>query len=139
MARAQLLAAYPPSSDDLSTRVLAVVSVYGTRDGLAGPEKIAPSRALALAVIAAHQEPIPQILYSAAWERAVRDQLSQHPAVDLIAEAPDLPAIAGALQRMISDPVDREYFVTWPILEQAHRTAGGWRIRFAVRAPGSQS
>lgn len=100
---------------------------------------ITPSRALAIAVIAAHQEPVPQILYGAAWERAVRDQLSQHAAVDLIAEATDLPAIAGALQRMISDPVDREYFVTWPILEQARRARSGWRIRFAVRAPGSQS
>lgn len=41
-----LWAAYPPSSDDLSTHALAVVSIYGTRDGLAGPEKIAPTRAL---------------------------------------------------------------------------------------------
>lgn len=41
-----LWAAYPPSSDDLSRQALAVVSVYGTRDGLAGPEEIAPSRAL---------------------------------------------------------------------------------------------
>jgi hypothetical protein len=41
-----LWAAYPPSSDDLSGEALKVVSVYGTRDGLAGPEKIAPYRAL---------------------------------------------------------------------------------------------
>lgn len=41
-----LWAAYPPEGDDLSRRALAVVSVYGTRDGLAGPEAIAPSRAL---------------------------------------------------------------------------------------------
>src|SRR5205085_11344268 len=41
-----LWAAYPPSSDDLAGSGLQVVSIYGTRDGLAGPEKIAPSRAL---------------------------------------------------------------------------------------------
>ncbi len=41
-----LWAAYPPASDDLSQRALQVISIYGTRDGLAGPEAIAPSRAL---------------------------------------------------------------------------------------------
>lgn len=41
-----LWAAYPASSDDLSGRQLAVSSVYGTRDGLATPDKIAASRPL---------------------------------------------------------------------------------------------
>jgi S-formylglutathione hydrolase FrmB len=39
-----LWAAYPAESDDLSTRDLAVVSIYGTRDGLATPDKIEASR-----------------------------------------------------------------------------------------------
>lgn len=41
-----LWAAYPAESDDLSGRDLAVVSIYGTRDGLATPEKIDDSRPL---------------------------------------------------------------------------------------------
>jgi len=41
-----LWAAYPATSDDLSARDLAVVSIYGTRDGLATEEKIAASRPL---------------------------------------------------------------------------------------------
>lgn len=41
-----LWAAYPPESDNLVPLALKVVSIYGTRDGLAGPEAIAPSRAL---------------------------------------------------------------------------------------------
>jgi len=41
-----LWASYPAGSDDLSDRNLAVVSIYGTRDGLASEEKIAPSQAL---------------------------------------------------------------------------------------------
>ena len=41
-----LWAAYPPASDNLSQTDLQVVSIYGTRDGLAGPEDIAPSRNL---------------------------------------------------------------------------------------------
>jgi len=41
-----LWAAYPASTDDLSGRTLAVVSVYGTLDGLATGDKIAASRPL---------------------------------------------------------------------------------------------
>ena len=41
-----LWAAYPSGSDDLSRSALHVVSIYGTRDGLATPAKIAASRAL---------------------------------------------------------------------------------------------
>lgn len=41
-----LLAAYPAASDDLSAMELPITSVYGTRDGLATPEKIAASSAL---------------------------------------------------------------------------------------------
>ena len=41
-----LWAAYPAESDDLSEYDLAIVSVYGTRDGLATPEKIDDSRPL---------------------------------------------------------------------------------------------
>ncbi|MFO7696298.1 MAG: alpha/beta hydrolase [Anaerolineae bacterium] len=41
-----LWAAYPAASNDLSVRDLPVVSLYGTRDGLATPDKIAASRAL---------------------------------------------------------------------------------------------
>jgi hypothetical protein len=41
-----LWASYPAASDDLSARELAVVSVYGTRDGLATEEEIAASRPL---------------------------------------------------------------------------------------------
>lgn len=41
-----LWAAYPASSDDLSGKNLAVVSISGTRDGLATPDKIAASRPL---------------------------------------------------------------------------------------------
>jgi len=41
-----LWAAYPAESDDLSERDLSVVSIFGTRDGLATPEKIEASRPL---------------------------------------------------------------------------------------------
>jgi pimeloyl-ACP methyl ester carboxylesterase len=41
-----LWAAYPASDNSLAGRDLAVVSVYGTRDGLATPDKIAASRPL---------------------------------------------------------------------------------------------
>lgn len=41
-----LWAAYPAESDDLSQRELEVVSIYGTRDGLATTEKIEASRPL---------------------------------------------------------------------------------------------
>jgi hypothetical protein len=41
-----LLAAYPASSDNLSSLDLAVVSIFGTQDGLATAEKIDASRAL---------------------------------------------------------------------------------------------
>jgi hypothetical protein len=41
-----LWAAYPAESDDLSGQDLAVVSIYGTRDGLATPDKIDASRPL---------------------------------------------------------------------------------------------
>jgi len=41
-----LWASYPAASDDLSARELAVVSISGTRDGLATKEKIAASRPL---------------------------------------------------------------------------------------------
>lgn len=41
-----LWAAYPAESDDLAGRELAVTSIYGTRDGLATPDKIAASRPL---------------------------------------------------------------------------------------------
>ena len=41
-----LWASYPAATDDLSMRGLAVVSVYGTRDGLATGPKIEASRAL---------------------------------------------------------------------------------------------
>jgi hypothetical protein len=41
-----LWASYPAASDDLSARGLEVVSIYGTRDGLATEEKIAASRPL---------------------------------------------------------------------------------------------
>lgn len=41
-----LWAAYPAGSDDLSNHQLAAVSIYGTRDGLATPDKIDASRPL---------------------------------------------------------------------------------------------
>lgn len=41
-----LWAAYPASGDDLSTRALAVASIYGTLDGLATLDKIDASRPL---------------------------------------------------------------------------------------------
>ena len=41
-----LLASYPADSDSLAGSSLAVVSIYGTLDGLATPEKIDHSRAL---------------------------------------------------------------------------------------------
>ena len=41
-----LWASYPAGSDDLSGQDLAVVSIYGTRDGLATPEKVEASRPL---------------------------------------------------------------------------------------------
>jgi pimeloyl-ACP methyl ester carboxylesterase len=41
-----LWAAYPGASDDLSDSQLDVVSIYGTRDGLATPDKIDASRQL---------------------------------------------------------------------------------------------
>jgi len=41
-----LWASYPAASDDLSARELVVVSIYGTRDGLATEEKMAASRPL---------------------------------------------------------------------------------------------
>jgi len=41
-----LWAAYPAESDDLSGQDLAVTTIYGTRDGLATPEKIIASRPL---------------------------------------------------------------------------------------------
>jgi hypothetical protein len=41
-----LWAAYPPSGDDLSERDLKVVSIYGTRDGLATEAEIDASRSL---------------------------------------------------------------------------------------------
>jgi dienelactone hydrolase len=41
-----LWAAYPASTDDLSSHSLAVTSIYGTRDGLATGDKIAASRPL---------------------------------------------------------------------------------------------
>jgi len=41
-----LWASYPATSDDLSARELAVVSIYGTRDGLATEEEIAASHPL---------------------------------------------------------------------------------------------
>jgi hypothetical protein len=41
-----LWASYPSASDDLSARELAVVSIYGTHDGLATEEEIAASRPL---------------------------------------------------------------------------------------------
>ena len=41
-----LWASYPAASYDLSARELAVVSIYGTRDGLATEEEIAASRPL---------------------------------------------------------------------------------------------
>ena len=41
-----LWASYPAASDDLSARELAVVSIYGTRDGRATEEKIATLRPL---------------------------------------------------------------------------------------------
>jgi pimeloyl-ACP methyl ester carboxylesterase len=40
-----LWAAYPAQGDDLSARELAVLSVYGTRDGVASPAEIDASRA----------------------------------------------------------------------------------------------
>jgi hypothetical protein len=41
-----LWAAYPAARDDLSDYQLAAVSIYGTRDGLAAPDKIDASRQL---------------------------------------------------------------------------------------------
>jgi pimeloyl-ACP methyl ester carboxylesterase len=41
-----LWAAYPAASDELSDYQLAAVSIYGTRDGLATPDKIDASRQL---------------------------------------------------------------------------------------------
>lgn len=41
-----LWAAYPAGSNDLSQFELAVVSIFGTRDGLATPDKISASRSL---------------------------------------------------------------------------------------------
>jgi hypothetical protein len=41
-----LWASYPAASDNLSAQELAVVSIYGTRDGLTTEEKIAASRPL---------------------------------------------------------------------------------------------
>jgi pimeloyl-ACP methyl ester carboxylesterase len=41
-----MLAAYPPEGNDLSTHNLKVISIYGTRDGLAKPEKVLAAEAL---------------------------------------------------------------------------------------------
>ncbi|MGC9399477.1 MAG: alpha/beta hydrolase [Anaerolineae bacterium] len=41
-----LWASYPAESNDLSARDVAVVSIYGSRDGLATPEKVSASRDL---------------------------------------------------------------------------------------------
>ena len=41
-----LWASYPAESNDLSARDVAVVSVYGSRDGLATPEKVTASEDL---------------------------------------------------------------------------------------------
>jgi pimeloyl-ACP methyl ester carboxylesterase len=41
-----LWAAYPASTDDLSSQDVRVTSIYGTRDGLATGDKIAASRPL---------------------------------------------------------------------------------------------
>lgn len=41
-----LWASYPPEGADLSGRELEVVSIYGTRDGLASPEEVLSARSL---------------------------------------------------------------------------------------------
>ncbi len=41
-----LWASYPAESNDLSARDVAVVSVYGSRDGLATPEEVTASKDL---------------------------------------------------------------------------------------------
>ncbi|MEO5950920.1 MAG: alpha/beta fold hydrolase [Chloroflexia bacterium] len=41
-----LLAAYPPDSDDMSQQDISVISIYGTLDGLATPDKIKATKKL---------------------------------------------------------------------------------------------
>lgn len=96
-----------------------------------------PSRYLALAALAARQAPAPTVDFAVGWETQVRDLLMRRQAVDLLADATALPTIAAAIQHLIADPVDRDYFVTWPTLERVTREADRWRFRFAVRAPGA--
>jgi hypothetical protein len=94
---------------------------------------IRPSRELSLRWISIGQQPVAKVNVEPGWEDALKLLLRTHDRVDIVASDNDLASVGHQLQVLVTEPMDRDYVMVWPILGGTYREESSWRMRVEVR------
>lgn len=95
-----------------------------------------PSRELSLQWIAKKLPAVTQLGVAEGWAEELKILLRTEDRVDVLAAASDLPEVGRTLQALVTEPMDRDYVMVWPILGAVGREGDCWRLRVELRGMG---
>lgn len=97
---------------------------------------VMPSRELSLQWLAPHGSDVAALTTGPGWIDKLRALLRTHDRLDILAPDADLAEVGQTLQALVTEPMDRDYVMVWPILGAVKRDGEMWRLRVELRGMG---
>ena len=95
-----------------------------------------PSRDLSLQWLAPYRPEVAEVSVQKGWTEELKALLHTHDRVDVLAANSELPEAGQMLQALVTEPMDRDYVMVWPILGAVRRDGDQWRLRVEIRSMG---
>lgn len=95
------------------------------------------SRRLVLDYSGCANDKPPMIHCGPEWLEGLYSALKHHDVVILFVPYPQLNGVAYSLQSIVTNPVEREYFLTWPRIRKIQKHPEGWQLEICLQEGGN--
>lgn len=95
-----------------------------------------PSRELTKQWICESAPPVATVDVGPGWTTTLQALLAVEDSVHVLCSSEAVEDVAGTLQSLLANPLERDYLQVWPIISAVHRTENGWRVSVEIRNMG---
>ena len=79
---------------------------------------------------------VPSVTVTSGWVERLRELLGREDRIEIACGDDQLRDVGRTLQMLLTEPLERDYLMVWPLLTAVERSLEGWRVRVEVRSMG---
>lgn len=100
--------------------------------------RLDPSRTLTRQWLDAAMPQVHSLAVTPGWGDRLRELLAGEDRIEITCRDEEFAEVGRTLQILLTESVERDYFMVWPLLSSVERSPGGWRVGIEIRNIGGQ-